>query len=176
MGDSVPRMAPWLFQVEPYAGESFGHYLGRFRRANVLSSSQLSALLGVGDRVVSYWEVPSRRRIPDPLEKQRLCSVLGLERTRLEAMWLPKAVPLHLPTRLCAVCYGVEPCHQVRWQQAHQSDCEVHHQPLLLGCPQCHHPFQSPHLWEYGQCERCGLSFVEMARVRESVSTRFNIQ
>jgi len=30
---------PWLFQVEPYPEESFGHFLGRFRRANLLSRS-----------------------------------------------------------------------------------------------------------------------------------------
>ena len=28
---------PWLFEVEPYEGESLSHYLGRFRRQNQLT-------------------------------------------------------------------------------------------------------------------------------------------
>jgi hypothetical protein len=31
----------WLIRVPAMLGESFGHYLGRFRRANYLTSSQL---------------------------------------------------------------------------------------------------------------------------------------
>ncbi|WOD39708.1 hypothetical protein RRF56_02725, partial [Nodosilinea sp. E11] len=57
-------VTPWLFQVEPHADESFGHFLGRFRRANRLSSAQLSAMLGQRSYVVSYWESPSRQRRP----------------------------------------------------------------------------------------------------------------
>lgn len=40
---SESRLKPWLFQVEPYEAESFGHFLGRFRRANHLSCSHLAA-------------------------------------------------------------------------------------------------------------------------------------
>lgn len=158
---------PWLFQVEPYAGESFGHYLGRFRRVNVLSRSQLSVLLGVGYATVSYWEAPSRRRIPEGEEKQRLAKVLGIEIERLNAMWLPKGVPLHLPTRLCAHCYDTVPCHQVIWQSANTSHCVLHQRRLLSACPRCQGVFRLPCYWWDGQCEQCeqcGLPFTEMGQ------------
>jgi len=35
----------WIFRVAPMSGESFGHYLGRFRRANCLSQSGLAELV-----------------------------------------------------------------------------------------------------------------------------------
>ena len=153
----------WVFQVAPYPMESFGHYLGRFRRANVLSSSQLSAYLGVGQKDVSYWETPSRRRRPTLSERRQLCSVLGIGLDRLNQMWLPKGEPFYLPTRLCALCYAEQPCHQVIWQQAHQSSCALHGNPFLTACPQCDHVFLLPSHWVNGQCEWCGLPFIDMA-------------
>ncbi|MBE9098372.1 hypothetical protein [Vacuolonema iberomarrocanum] len=46
MSQPESPLHPWLFQVTPYLEESFSHFLGRFRRANCLSSAQLSPLLG----------------------------------------------------------------------------------------------------------------------------------
>ncbi len=40
----------WLFQVEPYSGESLSHFLGRFRRANDLTTTGLGKAAGVGVR------------------------------------------------------------------------------------------------------------------------------
>ena len=153
---------PWLFQVDPYSLESFGHYLGRFRRANVLSSSQLSTYLGVGQKDVSYWETPSRRRRPTLSQRRQLCSVFGIELDRLNQMWLPEGEALYLSTRLCALCYAEQPCHQMIWQQAHQPNCSIHDRPLLTACPQCQHVFLLPSHWANGQCEGCGLHFSDM--------------
>ena len=55
----------WMIELVPGAGESFGHYLNRFRRENCLSHRTLGEVLAVPPKVVSEWEVPSRRRIPD---------------------------------------------------------------------------------------------------------------
>jgi hypothetical protein len=44
---------PWLFQVSAHRGESFGHFLSRFRRANYLSRCQLSVMLGYEYTAVS---------------------------------------------------------------------------------------------------------------------------
>ena len=63
--------------MQPYWQESFGHFLGRFRRANYLSSEQLSALLGQRSYVVAYWETPSRRRQPTPNELRALSQLTG---------------------------------------------------------------------------------------------------
>ena len=64
--------------MQPYPEESFGHFLGRFRRANHLSSPHLSALLGQEPYVVSYWESPSRQRQPEPSLLQRLSQLSGV--------------------------------------------------------------------------------------------------
>lgn len=42
---SRSKLHPWLFRVQPYADESFSHFLGRFRRANHLSHQTLAELL-----------------------------------------------------------------------------------------------------------------------------------
>jgi hypothetical protein len=46
---------PWLFEVEPFEGESLSHYLGRFRRQNHLTPGGLGTMAGVG-AVVTRWE------------------------------------------------------------------------------------------------------------------------
>lgn len=46
---------PWLFEVEPFEGESLSHYLGRFRRQNHLTPGELGTMAGVG-AVVTRWE------------------------------------------------------------------------------------------------------------------------
>jgi hypothetical protein len=61
---SEEAIEPWLFRVTAYSEESFGHFLGRFRRANHLKSNHLSVMLGLKYHAVAYWEAPSRRRRP----------------------------------------------------------------------------------------------------------------
>ena len=164
------RQQPWLFQVEPYPEESFGHFLGRFRRANLLRSSHLSALLGVSFHTVSYWETPSRRRTPGEKELKHLSQLLGIEEKRLRAMWTPQGKQVNWQTRLCAQCYVEVPYHKLTWQRANISHCERHQQQLLRACPRCRNDFLLPVNWEKGQCDRCGLSFKEMALYQNSTT------
>lgn len=81
--------------VDPYPQESFSHFLGRFRRANYLSSAHLAAMLGVRSQVVSYWESPSRRWRPDPSRLQQLSQFTGVSIARLQLMWSSSDIPLH---------------------------------------------------------------------------------
>jgi hypothetical protein len=153
---------PWLFRVDPYPEESLGHFLGRFRRANILRTGYLAAMLGVSKRTVSCWEVPSRRLVPDGKELEKLSQLIGVEETRLRAMWASKNTELQLQTRLCAKCYSEAPCHKWTWQRASTAYCDRHGLPLLAACPQCGNDFLLPVYWEKGQCDRCGLIFREM--------------
>lgn len=162
-----PSLQPWLFQVEPYPDESFGHFLGRFRRANHLSSAHLSAMLKQRPYAVSYWESPSRRRQPEPSALQHLSQLSGVAESRFSAMRSPPGTRLHWPTRLCACCYAEAPHHRlswqvVSWQVAAQACCEVHQQRLLEACPGCKSAFRLPSHWQIGECDRCYLPFQAM--------------
>ncbi|NEQ32052.1 MAG: hypothetical protein F6K04_13785 [Leptolyngbya sp. SIO4C5] len=164
---SLPRpvkrsLQPWLFQVAPYEEESFSHFLGRFRRANYLSSGHLSAMLGKRPYIVSYWESPSRRRRPSAKDLEQLSQLTGVEEGRLRSMWFPQSIRLHWPTRLCAQCYKTAPWHKLTWQLADEPNCQVHQRPLLFQCPQCQSAFQLPSYWQTGQCDRCELLFMKM--------------
>lgn len=161
-GSAQPLLAPWLFQVEPCREESFGHFLGRFRRANSLSSSQLSAMMGQRPYVVSYWESPSRQRRPGAGELRQLSQLSGVCVARLALMWSPPGTELHWPTRLCAWCYADAPWHRLSWQIASRPQCEVHQRQLLAGCPQCGSAFRLPSYWHPGVCDRCEFPFQEM--------------
>lgn len=153
---------PWLFQVKPYAQESFSHFLGRFRRANCLSSAHLSAMLGQRSHIVAYWESPSRQRRPTAAQLQQLSQMTGVAIARLQLMGLSPDIPLHWPTRLCPDCYAAAPWHQLTWQLAAQSHCAIHERSLLSQCPRCHHAFSLPSYWAIGQCDRCHLPFAKM--------------
>ena len=159
---STSSLQPWLFQVQPYPEESFGHFLGRFRRANHLSSAHLSAMLKQRPYAVSYWETPSRRRQPDAPTLQHLSQLTGVAVERLTAMRSPPGTKLHKPTRLCADCYSEMPYHKVSWQVATRPRCKIHRQCLLGACPRCGSAFQLPSYWQRGECDRCYLPFQEM--------------
>ncbi|MBD2020631.1 hypothetical protein H6F43_10595 [Leptolyngbya sp. FACHB-36] len=47
-----PEGEGWIFQIAPVLGESFGHYLGRFRRANCLSRVGLAEWMTTDVRIV----------------------------------------------------------------------------------------------------------------------------
>jgi TniQ len=165
---------PWVFRVTAYPGESFGHFMSRFRRANHLSSGQLSTILGLRYIAVSYWETPSRRRMPDKKDWKSLSDMTGLSEARLRSMLMPKHITLCLRTRLCALCYGEVPFHRLIWQNADVVECDRHGCELLSMCPQCGIDFQSPALWESGQCERCYLPFYDMDNFCRSAEQNFS--
>jgi hypothetical protein len=153
----------WLLRVPANYGESFGHFLGRFRRANHLSSAQLSIMLGLRYLAVSYWEAPSRRRTPTAKDWEGLSKLTGIDETQLRAMLMPGDLRICLRTRLCALCYAEEPFHKMTWQDANISECDRHRCDLLSMCPRCGIDFQLPSYWKVGQCEQCHLPFAEMS-------------
>ncbi|MCP6759986.1 MAG: TniQ family protein [Fischerella sp. CENA71] len=152
----------WVFRVEPYDGESFGHYLGRFRRANCLSRHSLAELVGVTGVMIGDWETPSRRRTPTAKQLATLSQLFGITTEQLTQMLPCDPLVLNLRTRLCPACYAQVPIHQKVWQQAGVHVCELHQQPLLTACPACGTDFRLPALWEHGCCEYCWLPFSQM--------------
>lgn len=150
----------WVFRVESPPGESLGHFLGRFRRANYLSHKALAEHLGVRVEWVQDWEKPSRRRNPTPLQLIALSKLVEVETKQLALMLPP--VDLHLQTRLCAACYQEVPIHRVEWQQAGTTCCQRHRLDLLSVCPVCGTCFELPALWEKGCCGECGSPFEQM--------------
>ncbi len=165
---SSSPVQPWLFQVQPYPKESFGHFLGRFRRANHLSSAHLSAMLKQKPYAVSYWETPSRRRQPDASALQHLSQLTGVPVSRFSTMRSPPGTQLHKPTRLCPDCYTAVPCHKVSWQIANRPCCKLHRQRLLRACPRCDSAFRLPSYWQRGECDHCHLPFQEMRTHRRA--------
>ena len=156
------RVGPWLFRVDPHPGESFGHFLGRFRRANRLSSKHLSAMLEVNSHVVDYWETPSRRRRPNKAELKQLSGLTGVAPAEFGKMWPRKGTLLYLPTRLCPHCYAKEPWHRLAWQKENAPKCDRHRLKLLQACPGCGSAFRLPCEWERGECDLCRMPFGEM--------------
>jgi len=150
----------WVFRVEVEEGESLGHFLGRFRRANALSHRAIAEHLGVREAWVQDWEIPSRRRNPTELQWIALSRLVEVSPKQLAKMLPP--TPLHLQTRFCAVCYAEMPVHQSSWQRSGKLVCERHVLPLLSVCPVCKTGFRTPALWDDGCCEQCGLLFSQM--------------
>lgn len=152
----------WLFQLAPVSGESFGHYLGRFRRANCLSRVGLAAFMAIEIQIVRGWEMPSYGQPLSPTQLARISGLLGLSVVELLAMLPTERSNLQFATRLCPACYTRRPIHQRDWQCAELTQCECHHQPFLTACPECGTGFRLPALWENGCCERCWLPFEAM--------------
>lgn len=154
---------PWLFQIEPYEGESFSHFLGRFRRPNHLTPSGLGQLAGIG-AVVARWERFHLNPFPSAKELEALASVVGVSADRLAEMLPPQCVGMQWsPIRLCGACYGETPSHRMEWQYKSVWKCDRHQLKLLSKCPRCEAPFKIPAFWEDGVCHRCQMPFAEMS-------------
>lgn len=151
----------WVYRVKAEEGESFGHYLGRFRRANHLSHKVVADHLGINVSWVEAWESPSRRRQPREPQLRAIAKLVDVAPEKLAKMLPPDG--LHLQTRLCAACYEEVPVHRAVWQETGKVVCERHGLDLLSACPECHSGFCTPALWEEGYCEECGLRFGQMA-------------
>lgn len=150
----------WVFRVEPHPDESFGHFMGRFRRANALTHKAIADQLGIRIEWVHSWDSPSRRRNPTPLQLIALLKLVEVDPEQLAKM-LPSE-PLHLQTRLCPACFAEVPVHRSTWQRADVDQCDRHSTQLLSTCPECHTGFRTPALWEGDRCEGCGLLFAQM--------------
>ncbi len=156
------ELQPWVFPVSVHPGESLGHFLGRFRRANSLSRQGLAELLGISVVITRAWETPSRQQLPTPTQLARLSELVGIPSEQLTQMLPPKPSQIYLRTRLCGACYAEVPSHQNAWQQAGVEQCHRHQLPLLTACSACGTAFRPPALWENGCCECCWLPFSQM--------------
>ena len=166
---------PWLFEVEPYEGESLSHYLGRFRRQNHLTAGGLGTMAGIG-AVVARWEKFHLNPYPTQVQFEALGRVVGLSPERLWAMLPPKGEGMQYePIRLCGACYGENPCHRIEWQYKSVWRCGKHGYPegnrhnlkLLSKCPNCEAKFKIPALWERGSCFRCYIPFAELGKFQK---------
>lgn len=152
----------WIFQILPGSGESFGHYLGRFRRANCLSRAGLAELLTIDSAIVRGWETPSLGQSPSAEHWAQIAALMGLSVAHLAEMLPLVRSQMYLATRLCSACYADIPIHQSCWQHIGVDACAFHHHPFLSACPACNTVFRLPALWENRCCERCWLPFAEM--------------
>jgi hypothetical protein len=157
-----PEGEGWIFQIAPVLGESFGHYLGRFRRANCLSRVGLAEWMTTDVRIVRGWEMPSCGQPLSAAQLAKISTLLGLSEAQLVAMLPAERSKTQVATRLCPKCYVHTPIHQQDWQRAELTLCASHEQPFLTACSGCSTVFRVPALWENGCCERCWLPFGEM--------------
>ena len=162
------EIKPWLFAVEPLPGESLSHFLGRVRRRNHISATQLGRLAGIG-AVVSRWEKFYHNPFPSGEELGALGALLGVDATTLRAMLPPQGESMTIKSiRLCGACYGEVPYHRLEWQFQSTRRCEKHGLLLLPRCPNCRAPFKIPALWEYGACNRCGIPYGGLQRYQKA--------
>jgi transcriptional regulator with XRE-family HTH domain len=82
------EIQPWLFQIEPYPGESLSHFLGRFRRANELTPTGLGKMTGLGG-AIARWEKFRFNPPPSRQQLEALAKVVGVDADRLEQMLPP---------------------------------------------------------------------------------------
>ncbi|MBT9314366.1 TniQ family protein [Leptothoe spongobia] len=154
---------PWLFNVEPYEGESLSHFLGRVRSRNHLTASGLGQLAGIG-AVVARWERFHLNPYPTQAQFEALGKLLGISSERFWTMLPPQGEGMKCePIRLCGACYKESPCHRIEWQFKSRWKCDLHNLKLLAKCSNCEARFKIPALWEDGRCNRCRMSFGEMA-------------
>ena len=156
------EIQPWLYQIEPYPGESLSHYLGRFRRANYLTISALGTASGLGGVFIKRLEHFYLNPFPTAKQIADLAGYMGISPEAVLGMLPPCGVPIKLePSRLCAACYAEAPYHRLAWQYKQTSGCEKHRLRLLSECPKCKKRFGIPALW-IGYCDRCGLPYESM--------------
>jgi hypothetical protein len=164
----MDELQPWLFQIEPFEGESLSHFLGRLRRVNDLSPTGLGKAAGIG-AVVARWEKFYLNPRPTEMELKKLSAVVGVDAGTLAQMLPPAGVRMkHRPIRLCGACYAEVPCHRLEWQFQTTDRCSRHSLRLLSECPQCGASFKVPALWVDGWCQRCFTPFGEMVKWQKS--------
>ena len=155
---------PRFIEIEPLEGESLSHFLGRFRRANYLTTTGLGKLTGLG-AVISRWEKLHLNPFPTRQEMEALADVVGIDADRLTQMLPPMGVGMkHRPILLCAACYAESPWHRIEWQFKDRLGCVSHRLHLLFKCTNCSTLFPVPASWVRGECPHCFLPFATMAK------------
>jgi len=156
------EIQPWLYQIQPYSGESLSHYLGRFRRANHLTVSALGKESGLGGIFIKRLEHFHLNPFPTAEQIAGLAGYMGISPKEVLGMLPPHGVSMKLePSRLCAACYAEVPYHRLAWQYKQTSGCEKHRLRLLSACPKCKKRFGIPSIWT-GYCDRCRLPYESM--------------
>lgn len=162
------QISQWHFQPNPFDGESFSHFLGRYCALNCITPNTLAQHITAGTVAIGRWRKLRYNPPPSTEHIQRLAVITGVGQNSLLAM-LPQE-PMQIGTvRLCAVCYGEQPCHQMNWQYKSTEACQRHGLTLLSRCPQCKAPFPVPADWGSGVCLRCGATFENMAVFQKKV-------
>jgi TniQ len=153
-----------FFDIELLEDESLSHFLGRFRRQNYLTATQLGKLTGLG-AVIGRWEKYYFNPFPTQQELEALAGVVGVEVEKLRKMLPPKGVTMKpRPVRLCAACYAESPYHRIEWQLKDVMKCSHHQLRLLTKCTNCGNYFPIPGDWVTGECPHCCLPFATMVR------------
>ncbi len=155
---------PRFFDIELLQGESLSHFLGRFRRENYLTATQLGKLTGLG-AVIGRWEKCYFNPFPTQQELEALAGIVGVEVEKLRETLPLKGVTMKpRPIRLCGACYGEVACHRIEWQFKDKMKCDRHQLGLLTKCTNCQTPFPIPSDWVQGECSHCFLPFATMAK------------
>ncbi|MBW4560551.1 MAG: TniQ family protein [Mojavia pulchra JT2-VF2] len=153
-----------FFDIELLQGESLSHFLGRFRRENYLTTTQLGKLTGLG-AVIGRWEKFYFNPFPTQQELEALAGIVGVEVEKLREILPPKGVTMKpRPIRLCGACYAEVPYHRMKWQFKDKMKCDRHNLGLLTKCTNCETPFPIPSDWVQGECSHCFLPFATMAK------------
>ena len=161
---------PRFFEIELFQGESLSHFLGRFRRENYLTATQLGKLTGNG-AVIGRWEKCYFNPLPSEQELEALAKVVEVEAEKLREMLPPKGMTMKpRPIRLCAACYAEHPYHRIEWQFKDVTKCSYHQLRLLTKCTNCRTAFPIPGDWVTGECTHCCLPFATMLRKQKQGS------
>lgn len=163
MMENTPK-EPRFLDIELLEGESLSHFLGRFRRENYFTKTQLGKLTGLG-AVIGRWEKFYFNPFPSEKELEALAKVVEVEVEKLRGMLPQKGMTMKpRPIRLCAACYAENPYHRFEWQLKDVMKCSHHKLRLLTRCTNCGTDFLVPGDWVTGECPHCCLPFATMVR------------
>ena len=161
--------------LQPYEGESISHYLGRWKRQEVVSLTSIGSLsrqLRLGT-AMSRWENFYLNPFPTLKQLEKLGKVMGIEGERLLLMFPPKGEPINVRiSRLCCTCYDEAPYHRMKWQFRSTAACDRHQLRLLYKCPNCEQHLPIPAAWESGRCRKCQMLFRSMIKHQKPARTQ----
>lgn len=162
--DQIYDFESWINIIELLPGESISHFLGRFERANLLTSYQVGKEAQIGAKV-TRWRKLYFNPFPNQQELEALAQVVEVQLGKLLEMLPPKGITMQpRPIRLCGACYAQIPCHRIEWQFKNKMKCDRHQLRLLTKCTNCETPFPIPADWVQGECQHCFLPFATMAK------------